>query len=526
MTPSRDDRPNQRPTPPSARRMALWTLLTMIVSAAWLLLATSEAAAGTYRAAQCHPGLGAGHADLAFQRSGQHYRPESSCRELGRGVGITHQARSTPAGRWGAWSLRAPIGTAIRQVRAMVSGRAKGGHVPELLIGGDDGAPRPFGSAAGAYHPLLWTGAGATRFQARLRCSTERGCGPGRDAHLHARRITVKLDDRQAPELGASGGLVSGRTVRGTQTLIALARDFGGGVRRAFAEVNGEPVAARTMRCALAGKVATRLSPCPASHRAELAIDTRGAPFRQGPNDVRLCATDYAPDSSANRSCRARRVRVDNDCPVSGASEGVRLQARFEGAGDRIAVDGDEGVRVSGRLLDSSGDPVAGAEVCVATRVRLRTAAERVVATPVTASNGRFLARVAAGPSREVRIAHWRRPGSVAESYLDLRSRAKPSLRVRPRRSVRNGDRVRFTADLDGPREAGRRVMLRVRSHGRWLLLRTGRTDAEGEWTSGYRFRSTTRDRTYRFRAHVPRQDGYPYEAGRSGVRRVRVSGR
>ena len=68
-------------------------------------------------------------------------------------------------------------------------------------------------------------------------------------------------------------------------------------------------------------------------------------------------------------------------------------------------------------------------------------------------------------------------------------------------------------------------MAIQARANGRWLDLRTGRTDRRGRYASGYRFRSTTGTQTYRFRALVPKQAGYPYERGRSKARRVTVFG-
>jgi hypothetical protein len=58
-----------------------------------------------------------------------------------------------------------------------------------------------------------------------------------------------------------------------------------------------------------------------------------------------------------------------------------------------------------------------------------------------------------------------------------------------------------------------------------WIGLRSGLTGPRGTYRARYRFHATTGRRTYRFRAVVPKQDGYPYEAGSSKVRRAVVIG-
>ena len=94
---------------------------------------------------------------------------------------------------------------------------------------------------------------------------------------------------------------------------------------------------------------------------------------------------------------------------------------------------------VIGKLTDAGGAPVRDAKVCVATRVATTEGPpERVIATPTTSSKGRFRTRLKAGPSREVRVAHWYGPHEVTERFLDLNSKAVPRLAVRPD-NVRNG---------------------------------------------------------------------------------------
>ena len=90
---------------------------------------------------------------------------------------------------------------------------------------------------------------------------------------------------------------------------------------------------------------------------------------------------------------------------------------------------------------------------------------------------------------------------------------------------MHNGDRVRFEARLPGPASAGRRVRIQVRADRRWLDLRQGHTGRLGTYRARYRFRATSGRQTYAFRAAVPKQSGYPYEAGRSRVKRLTVLG-
>jgi hypothetical protein len=507
---------------PQSRRAALsrtaialaWLAATAGVIAI-MLIAASSTEAGIYKAAQCHPGLGAGHPDLGFRRTSRGYRGSAAC-VAGAGLGIEHAAERAGGGRLGAWIMRTPPGLDLLRAGLWVAGDAANGHVPELIASSPGRSPRRFGRAAGRFHRVRLAG-DASRIEVRLRCVRSRGCGPGRDARVAVRRLVFRLVDTHAPQLELRGPLVGGVTQRGGSPLEAIASDSGAGVRSVVVEVNGEPLATTGFRCQLRRGIAVRLRPCPARDTAALTARTAAAPFRQGPNTLLACALDFTRKARANHACETRRIRVDNACPVSGERLDASLRTSLHRRNGRL--------RLRGRLVDESGSGISGAEVCIATRVRLPNTTERVVASPATAGGGRFKTILPRGPNREVRVAYWADTERVVERYEDARAKARPRLRVRPRRPFRNGQRAHFLVTLQGPARTQRRLTLKVRSDGRWLPLRQGRTDRRGRWSTSYRFRSTTGERTYRFAVFVPRQPGYPYMRGRSAVRRVRVVG-
>jgi hypothetical protein len=238
---------------------------------------------------------------------------------------------------------------------------------------------------------------------------------------------------------------------------------------------------------------------------------------------VRVCAIDYAAGTGAHRACVDRRVRIDNLCPVSAGDPRAELSAwlsrsKRRGHGRRKAT-------VHGRLRSPGGAPVAGARVCVATRVPVVGARERVVSTPVTGADGRFGVTLPNGPNRQVRVAYWSSAAQVAERHLTLRVHARPHLRLRPKHPLRNGRRVRFKVRLQGPAPGRRWVRIQARSGKRWLEVSNGRTDRMGRFRAHYRFHATSGRHRYAFRAVVPKQSGYPYRGGHSRVRHVTVVG-
>jgi hypothetical protein len=380
------------------------------------------------------------------------------------------------------------------------------------------------GRAAGKPHRISWTGR-AQNLAARLECRRSPHCAPSREARFAVNRIRLRISDPVKPALGLGGLFADQSVVRGTQTLGALAGDTGSGVAGLTVEVNGHQTVNRQMTCALHGRVAIRLAPCPSGVPLTLPENTRSTPFRQGTNRIQVCARDYAARHDANVNCVSRKVRVDNRCPLSGVPGGTSLTAGVRGVRRGITASRHDHPRVSGRVLDSAGEPVVGAKVCVAAQRLPHHAAESILATPVTDADGHYSVAIPAGPGRRLRVAYWANDQRALQRFERIRFRARPRLRLRPRGTLRNGQRVRFVVHLPGP-DAGRRlVRIEALSHHHWVPVTGGRTGSRGVYHGTYRFHGTTGTRRYRFRALVPHQTGYPYAAGASSVKRKRVRG-
>jgi hypothetical protein len=378
--------------------------------------------------------------------------------------------------------------------------------------------------ASGAAHAMRWTGR-ARALVARLGCTRAPSCAPTREARLQVDRLRLRLDDTAAPSVSLGGSIADGAVVRDVRRIEAIAGDVGGGVRRISVTVNGHPAGTTSTPCALSGSVALRTVPCPPSARARFEQNTTAAPYRQGPNSVRVCAADFAARNGANERCATRRVRVDNACPISAVTTGTHLSAHVAGLAHGSVARRGERPRVAGRLRNSLGAPVRGARVCVAGRVRSAGALEHVIAKPTTDRAGRFSAAIPPGPARRLRIAYW--PGSYGalERFATLRFSARPKFEIRPRGGLRTGQRALFMVRLRPPFAARRTVRIEARSQGRWVPVTSGRTGGRGVYKGAYRFHATHGRRTYRFRAVVPRQSGYPYASGASAVRRKVVRG-
>jgi hypothetical protein len=181
--------------------------------------------------------------------------------------------------------------------------------------------------------------------------------------------------------------------------------------------------------------------------------------------------------------------------------------------------------RVVGRLVDPNGQGIAGAEV--RTFSGSSVSPEQLVAIMPTGGDGRFRYRVSGSTSRTLRFVF---PGSPlvlpAERAIAMSVPALTSLRV-SRSRVLNGQAVTFTGRLktQPAPPGGKLVELQARLSDRWQTFRTTRTDAAGQWAIGYRFKRTRGVQRFRFRARLPREASYPFAAGGSRSRAVRVRG-
>jgi hypothetical protein len=510
------------------------------VALAALLIAALPAAAeaGEYTVAQCSPSLGVGEGHFDFARTTNHYVKDSSC-PGGRGLGVTHDADSSAQGQFGMWIVNARNETVINSVSVVARGQAEAGHRPQLLIGLADGSPlEEFASPRGGFESFSWDEPDrlASRFAGRLLCNRAPTCGRGNDAEVYFRNVRLGMIDFDPPTLfqPLTGTVFQSLVQRGEQGLRAHAADGGTGVWRLVAMVNGSfATQAGFGRCEVDGGIALRMNPCPADGTSTLSLNTAAAPFHEGENNLTVCARDFSRESP-NQTCDVRRVRVDNDCPISsvhGASE-----ASFEFANGRRVRTVAFGQRpfVEGFLRTSTG-PVVGATVCISQRPLLRFSREEIIGTPQsTSAEGRAAVRLPRGVSRSIYLTYWDGPEDVLTESLRLRVRARVTLDLAAvlrggggTPSVDRGTTVSLRAGLEGPFAAHRKVYFRMRPPGeewRRLPRRNGRdrTDSDGVATLAHRVRRTG---TWRFRAVVPRQKGYPYVPNDSRVIDLRVTG-
>jgi hypothetical protein len=213
----------------------------------------------------------------------------------------------------------------------------------------------------------------------------------------------------------------------------------------------------------------------------------------------------------------------------------ARLSAHLApGGASRVTIGYGESSKVSGRLRDASGRPLAGQPVTVTEYFGAGALIDRRVRTVRTDRDGIWGERLPAGPSRSVGATY---PGTAR--YLAARANAgnvrvktKATLHLsRPR--VPEGRAVVFrgrVAHMAARIPAGGKLVeLQVKDGRHWHTVRQAfYTRANGHFRMRYRFaRFYTSNVAYRFRARVLRELGWPYKAPVSSrVRRLVVKAR
>ena len=173
-----------------------------------------------------------------------------------------------------------------------------------------------------------------------------------------------------------------------------------------------------------------------------------------------------------------------------------------------------------GGLLRSSNGPIAGAAVCVFSRV-VTDAGREFVGTAMTRADGSYTFPVAAGPSREL-AAVYRSEAREIEANATVLTRIRPVLRLR-KKTVRNNHKAVFFGRIPGPHNDDVVVVLQVKSGKGWRAFRRYRTRGNGRFKVPYRFTQTRSRTTYVMRAQVRRTVGLPYLPGNSRQLKVRV---
>lgn len=481
---------------------------------------------------------GGGNPSASFTvNPGVPFTPFDSCGQPGGSIGIT-ETGSTSA-TFAYWSVAVPATPGGYVESETISAIAYGlGPANDHTFVYEQGwPPNNFGEntrvfSVNSSYNIFVTGGG---FSILMNCDGNVGpCGAGPTVAAHY--IAVTENDQRPPTLtNLRGSLFDEGIIRGQQSVAIDAKDVGGGLTNVSLFVNGVLTGTpKTLTCStvfvnnpsIKGTVATSPTPCPTATSADWIVNTEAAPFHAGTNTVQLCASDFATVGSPSTTCSSiREIEVDNSCVNSPVAGGAQLSAQFaDSNSDTTTVGYGSNATIVGRLLTNAGDPVANATLCVKTQV-FEVDPGLVNTTSITTdATGHYAYTVPAGPNREIMVGYRHDTSQVAR---DVRyySHVQPTLTVTPEHTA-NGKAVHFTGQLPNPNSAGHVVVLQANppKSTRWITFRRATANGHGIFGSDYRFSSTSRKTTYRFRALVPTQAGYPWLEGTSGPVKVHVS--
>ncbi|MFN8215692.1 MAG: hypothetical protein U0R71_03765 [Solirubrobacterales bacterium] len=533
------------PSPPGAGARRLATLLAIALLLALPALASvparAHAAASRFIYELCDPALPAGNSpQLNFVvNPGLPITYWNNCSQAGGSLGVQEYGHAAAGYAYLSVGVPSTPGGFVEAETITASANGLGPGNDHTFVYEQPWPPDGGGEVHRTFfirgEPNIYSSGGG--FELLLNCNGNYapGCeaGPTIAAHYIA-ALEVDPHPPTIPSLG--GSLLEGGVLRGHQELLAEAKDTGGGVSRLEVLINGTPAPSPVLAaCNVAdvantsytGLAAISPSPCPPALKTSWDLNTGAPPFVEGANTVQVCTSDFATVGEADRTCSTpQALEVDNSCTESPVPGGEVLSAQFAGThSEEVTVPYNRAAKVSGELADNAGDAIAGATICVQAATQGSHQGLRPIGTAITDAQGHFVYAVPPGPNRQVLVGYRHDSFQVGRS-IRYYAHAKPTIKVRPSR-LRNGNRISITGKLPGGRARGRVIVLQasaLRSH-QWFTFRRVTTGPHGHYRAHYRFDATTETVTYRIRAVVPRQRGYPWEVGHSKPARVKVWG-
>jgi hypothetical protein len=358
-------------------------------------------------------------------------------------------------------------------------------------------------------------------FRRATNCSGPAG---GRVYHvLYGIDVTVNDPQPPVPTVNAEGLLAGGQR-HGDDPVVMSATDNAGIRRVELLDITaGTPVliGARAVACD-----ARLARPCPDLGRTVI----RPTGLQVGRRGVVVRTIDAA-GNAVDRGPFPVDVITPSDRGApngSGATDTATLTARFP-KGDRTSrtVRYGKRVRVTGRLLNSAGQPISGAQLELVTTNRRPGARPVLRKTVVTAADGSFGLTTRGTASRTLTVgwkSHVNDGFHTASADLVLRTRAAATLRTSTRRPLL-GRRVTLRGRLRAPAR-GVTVILQGRRPGsrRFTTFADTSTRKGGRFAVGYRFRDPgSRGQRFTFRAKLKPGKRYPFETGYSRRVHVRV---
>ena len=354
------------------------------------------------------------------------------------------------------------------------------------------------------------------------------------------------LSNDATPDASGVSGTLLTPNASGTDELTFDAADPGGpGVYSVTVQIDGSAVYSGTPnnnggRCVAVGTSGGALmfdygQPCPPSESVDLPINTTA--LANGQHTLKVSVEDAAGNSAvvydgtistkqpSENSLGALpgpgTSAASSPAPTPAVPNGTtasRMAQLTLGVKRRITrIYAHRALRVTGRLVDGQGNPIAGATLDVLAQVS-RSASMVAIGNASTSANGTFTASVPGGPTRTIEIAY--RAFSTDASYAAVAKIAEAveagvKLAVSPHRTGSEGT-ITLSGQVLGPVPAqGVAVELLVHYRGRWEPFRVPQTDSRGRFEVVYQFQGGIG--RFPFRASVlGGQAGFPFAHGES----------
>lgn len=387
------------------------------------------------------------------------------------------------------------------------------------------------------------------------------GFGPPFTSGIGIVSAAIQLENDATPGgSGFSGSLLTPNT-HGTSNLQFQATDGpnGLGVYKVNVIVDGASVYNATPdanggKCVSAGTDAAghmeiaSVSACRASEAVDVPVATSA--LSDGQHQLKVIVTDVAGNSStvldqvittANNTTASAKTpgsRPPVPAPTgpggaplgpcnAGCDPHAILQASYAAASAQTptVTYSRSAMTLSGRLINHSGEPMAGAQVELRQRPSAAGTTDALVATATTTATGSWTLNAPAGPSRLLVVgyrAHLGDPTFATELDSHENVRAAASLKA-PKRT-RPGQRIVFNGALAGGNipPGGQLVAMQIYFSRRWRTIDLVHAGQDGRFRYAYVFAGVPPG-TYRFRALVPTSPAYPFVRNTSHVTKIEV---
>jgi hypothetical protein len=476
--------------------------------------------------------------------------PENCASAGGSMPAVLTGTTSPPAGTAG-WQVFAPANTTVAGAtfyrKVAVAGTGYGFVARGVTPGAASTYPTiescsgPTGCAAIIKRTsFAWRSprADVNRLQAYVRCvPTCQNLTAAEAASVRISRVDIALTDASAPTVSSgptSAMFDAGAAASGVQSIDVGFKDTGGGIAATGVQVDGQTVSEVPVANSACRTPYRRLVPCPLTVATTLQFNPAAVP--DGPHQVRVFARDatganvgYSASFAVITSARGAINGTNGSDQVKlsvGARRPVRAGHHAPRTRSTVTVSYGSKAVVSGRLVNSAGQPVVGARLAVAAAVdRGAPSFGDLPANVVTDAKGAYKLTIPAGPSLRVRVSYFARALdtlAVARADARVKVRTKATLRA-ARRHLGSHRRAIFRGRVYGLyRPPGVRVELQGRRGRSYVTLATAATRPDGSYRLSYRFTRRAHGR-YVFRLRVRHYARFPYFLGYSPAANVFV---